>query len=923
MNADKETQQEKRGFWNTLFRSRSSKPRTGKLEKARFWASSDKLRDGPPTSGPAKPSPSQPLPFQPRPAASQARPQGPVSVPGVVPARDHTHARSQKPGLERRQQKQPQPQQDHKQAAAPSLRAVRRPPVAGSRVVHEVVADTQTKPDRYPDAARPTAPDGAATSAAKGKTTTAPHDYWAHTPAPSGPLTEWPARGMPKDTDFSLREALDWIARGAPIHTGYQKPVPHMPEQYFMLFSSSHIDRTNSENGKAGHRGRRSRDRSGRRGERESDREESNGGNDSDDDTDMVDLHDSMTQFMTMRINEKKRSGSASAAPALHPWDTLEQPSFAFCFGRRPGTIALNHWIGLSNVLPPTIALRDSGSRPRDITLAQICQRLRDLQANGLGEDDPDRMYRSLYRRLLRDPDRVFSPHRTLDKQITDLIMVLSRPDYWIDFTQPRNQVVTRFIFDTSHANHQQYERFFHQLLLSLELDVRISSRQHDDWAKEKLLQQLPPTLQWNLALARRWRDYVRIDTVGKSADQIRLRLKVKARQIRMLRRFARMMKWPNLAATVANLKQRDADGSLESISSHAMAFFSGLVLPGPTFPFTIMNALIDVDPDRATDDLSMLTHLHPHCGFQYRNSYTYWTSTSIVGKVLAPTCRELAGWVGPARPTVDLGRSQIARIRSRRPRQHLTADDVRSMTERSDPLGPPAEAFPVSEYKLVATDVTDVVDYVRIELLSLRPALLPPSSATTTPGMPISGGSNSGLGWYDATVQFAIDGISWPMHLTYDVSFVCAWPCNNGPHPLFFDYVFSMVKADEIVHVHDWGPPSSPSTGTAGDGNRWSGGYPRSRTASPAVRFGGAGVPGPRYPSVSKDGDDEKVLVVEAFGVPDNEVLARAWCAHWGLSAVVADLRKTCMACAIREAYAATITVVILVDGQTTYGDD
>ncbi len=128
-------------------------------------------------------------------------------------------------------------------------------------------------------------------------------------------------------------------------------------------------------------------------------------------------------------------------------------------------------------------------------------------------------MYRNLYKKLLRDPDKLFSPHRTLDKQITDLIMVLSRPD-WIDFGAPRSQIATRFIFDTDRANHQQYVRFFHQLLLSMELDLRINSRQHNDWAKEKLMTQLPPKIQWSLALSRRWRDHVRIDEYGKTADQ-------------------------------------------------------------------------------------------------------------------------------------------------------------------------------------------------------------------------------------------------------------------------------------------------------------------------------------------------------------------------------------------------------------------
>ena len=34
------------------------------------------------------------------------------------------------------------------------------------------------------------------------------------------------------------------------------------------------------------------------------------------------------------------------------------------------------------------------------------------------------------------------------------------------------------------------------------------------------------------------------------------------------------------------------------------------------------------------------------------------------------------------------------------------------------------------------------------------------------------------------------------------------------------------------------------------------------------------------------------------------------------GLSAIVADIEETCMTCAIREAYAACVTVVILIQG-------
>lgn len=48
-----------------------------------------------------------------------------------------------------------------------------------------------------------------------------------------------------------------------------------------------------------------------------------------------------------------------------------------------------------------------------------------------------------------------------------------------------------------------------------------------------------------------------------------------------MIKRFAQMMKWPNLSETLSELRAQDADSSLDAVSSHAMAFFSGLVLPG------------------------------------------------------------------------------------------------------------------------------------------------------------------------------------------------------------------------------------------------------------------------------------------------------------------------------------------------------
>ena len=56
---------------------------------------------------------------------------------------------------------------------------------------------------------------------------------------------------------------------------------------------------------------------------------------------------------------------------------------------------------------------------------------------------------------------------------------------------------------------------------------------------------------------------------------------------------------------------------------------------------------------------------------------------------------------------------------------------------------------------------------------------------------------------------------------------------------------------------------------------------------------------------------------MVEAFGVEDDDVLARGWASHIGFSAVVADRRETCLACAVRMASAASVFMVILGEGR------
>jgi hypothetical protein len=190
----------------------------------------------------------------------------------------------------------------------------------------------------------------------------------------------------------------------------------------------------------------------------------------------------------------------------------------------------------------------------------------------------------------------------------------------------------------------------------------------------------------------------------------------------------------------------------------------------------------------------------------------------------------------------------------------------------------------------------------IRVEKLSLRE-----SAQQNSPLF----NSNTGRGarLYDASIIFAIAGESHPLRLRYDVSFVSAFPCRSSPHPLFWDYKFAVASIEDGLDsaaVRAWlhrnaasGPdsrrpqPRHRSSGDVADTYRLGQDYGR-----PAFK------------------DLEEVLVVEAYGVSDNEVFARSWCASRGLDALIANVKETCVACAVREAYAACLGVVILTEG-------
>ncbi len=487
-------------------------------------------------------------------------------------------------------------------------------------------------------------------------------------------------------------------------------------------------------------------------------------------------------------------------------------------------------------------------------------------------------------------------------QQVEDLTNVLT-VDEWVDFGSPRNQILGSFF---GSEDDRIRHRFFHQLVLSIELYLRLHSTAFDEITRVRFLEGVPPKVAWNLVMAQRWLENVAIDR-RQSDGEFGLTLHSKRRQVEALRDFALLLQWPNIGEVECLLDENKNEINVEERSAEALSWFSGVVLPGNSTQWLMMITLIACDPGTGTS-LNTLNHVHRNSGFQYRAN-TYWSHECIVGKVLAAArgVTQVAGWIGPCMSTSELARIEAVQIRQKRPpHPHIALKDVTSINDRSYPLGPPEDAYPVDDYELVLPDTEDVVDSVRVEKLSFKRSR---RRSTDTHG------DSEGPSMYHCAVTFEFEGQSWDIRLRYDVQYIAAHKCHFGPHVLFYDYAYRAIKVDDLLELEGWGP-YAPRTATGNEKPETSFSSADDQFYKPRPSSSGTTNHHGLKPRELEENDPEKVLVIEAFGAPDNAICARAWCAHFGLSAVTADVQKTCMACAIRQAFAARVLVVILVDG-------
>ena len=482
-----------------------------------------------------------------------------------------------------------------------------------------------------------------------------------------------------------------------------------------------------------------------------------------------------------------------------------------------------------------------------------------------------------LYNKLVFDSDPALSEEPEIERQIFALSEVLNSPR-WFDFQRAENQIVASYF----HSDKEVISLiFYHQLMLSMQLLMNIKDSGLDDEHQTWLFNRLPEPVAWSVALAQLWRKNCSVErTHGRNDDHIlgpyRIRFRSRARQLKMLHEFGFRLRWPRMENVEDTMEEKRHP--LEERSFQLMTLLSGLVLPGKYLSWALMGSLIDCDAgaSRSLKDFTLFT---PNFGFQYhRSSYWYWEC--IVAKVMAAArgVKQVAGWVGPVPYCSDIASSQCIAINQYQPAHTIDQRDIENMHRRSDAKGPAAEDYPVRQFGYPTIE-TDAIDTIRFERIELKPAEYDVAAQRNA---------------YDSCVVFAVQGFFTdilPVRLRYDVSFIAAPPCKSGPHVLHRTFAPVVVAPVDVI----WRL------------NFWAG-----CCVCPLDKKGDKCKHRQQWPELFRE---KKMLVVRAFGRKDNDVFARAWCSYMGLSAVVAD-RTTCVACAVRNAVAAKVSVVILVGG-------
>ncbi|KAK6333568.1 hypothetical protein TWF718_011376 [Orbilia javanica] len=387
-------------------------------------------------------------------------------------------------------------------------------------------------------------------------------------------------------------------------------------------------------------------------------------------------------------------------------------------------------------------------------------------------------------------------------------------------------------------------------------------------------------------------------------------------------------------------------------------AYMAGLILPGEGLSHLLMGCLLEND----TLALSEVGENGCMYGGIIRKTLeppggtaSWWSMNNIVGKVLAThTSRGYAGWVGKCvgmYPTEDAASSDLTVLTAVAGAAKLVRSTAKNTTKGggiklAEPIGwvdvitdrrrtkkwvprlltpgrlEPGSSFlgPVSVSGcLIATEELRYPETLpsqdfEIQIMGLRfwgTSALQTRLPELEPGDDTRGdcdSSNEATPAYRVDVMFrvpvasssavscfdSVDGDIVGILLKHESSFITSYPC-HPPDPA------ELPKLDRLL------PESNLTRTTA---------HPIHRSYKFEV-VGATKLPEHSPARLNEcEAEDYFVTVINAKGAGQGlYVYAKAWCSRWGVDAVVSRTNRTCLSCAIREAYALAVDVVIEVD--------
>lgn len=397
-------------------------------------------------------------------------------------------------------------------------------------------------------------------------------------------------------------------------------------------------------------------------------------------------------------------------------------------------------------------------------------------------------------------------------------------------------------------------------------------------------------------------------------------------------------------------------------------SFLTGLILPGEAISHLLLSTLLENDK-LAISVLGDSADLYG--GFVY-NGRSWWSKASIAGRVLACSAgaQECMGWIH-----VDIVpegalegwhsiRSEQSPISSR-----INPDDDMVATDSS--ALPASMGVPVKSTDFVMPRDLDnaskpLVRLVQWDLTPLNTDLIDKDLDSEMP-------SEGEVYTPSLTFENGRDSRDHVLTLNHEVQFVTSWPCFTPASTSIASprYVTQRPTTGSLSHTsskrsvgtklsrqnsHGFEPLLSHPPEAADIGPQRVYANERDQDQSDPLRPEGPVVAHPLHVSYNhliisvtgvldadfvvpftvtanqlptcssstllKDGHDEgaghddhkAVLVLDARGSEDAQLLARAWCAEKGFHAVIGRVERTCLACCIREARGLGINIVIRV---------